>query len=82
MQSGSLTSWLEDTIRSVSGQQIFSTTYGLSTTEPKLIVDNSRYYYALLARTFATPAYVATIHGVSICYEYFGLMGQPTHDHD
>jgi len=73
---------LEDTMRSLSGQQIFSTTYGLSTTEPKLIVDNSRYSYALLARTFSTPAYVANIHGVSIGYAYFGLMGPPTHDHD
>jgi hypothetical protein len=54
----------------------------LSTTDPKLIVNNSRYSYVLLARTFNTPPYVATIHGVSISYEYFGLMGPPTHDHD
>jgi hypothetical protein len=71
-----------DTIRAVSAGQIFSTTYGLSVEEPKLIVNNSRYYYALLARTVATPAYFATINGISIAYKYFGLMGEPTHEHD
>jgi hypothetical protein len=71
-----------DTIRAVSANQIFSTTSGFSAEESKLIVDNSRYYYALLARTVATPAYFATINGISIYYEYFGLMGEPTHDHD
>ena len=71
-----------DTIRAVSAGQIFGTTYGFSAEESKLIVDNSRYYYALLARTVATPAYFATINGISIYYKYFGLMGEPTHDHD
>jgi hypothetical protein len=73
----------EDTIRALSsGRNIFSTTYGLSTTDPKLIVDNSRFYYALLASTFSFLIYGATIHGLSIGYKYFGLAGEPTHDHD
>jgi len=72
----------EDTIRALSGRHVFATTYDLSTTDPKLIVDNSRFYYALLASTFTFVVYRATIHGVSIGYKYFGLAGEPTHDHD
>ncbi len=72
----------EDTVRALSAGQSFGTTYGFSAEESKLIVDNGRYYYALLVRTFSPPAYVATIHGLSIIYKYFGLMGEPSHEHD
>jgi hypothetical protein len=72
----------EDTLRALSAGQSFGTTYGFSTEDPKLIVDNSRYYYALLVRTFSPPAYVATVHGLSIGYKYFGLAGEPSHEHD
>jgi hypothetical protein len=69
-----------DTFRAVQPGQIVGATYGLPAENPKYLVDNSRYYYALLARTFATPAYFATINGVSIGYQYFGPTGPPTHD--
>jgi hypothetical protein len=72
----------EDTIRALSPGQSVGTTYGFSAEDPKLIVDNGRYYYALLVRTFSSPAYIATIHGLSIGYKYFGLLGEPTHEHD
>jgi hypothetical protein len=72
----------ESTSRATSAGYIFGTTSGFSAEESKLIVDNGRYYYALLARTFSTPAYGASIHGISISYKYFGLMGEPTHEHD
>jgi hypothetical protein len=72
----------ESTIRAVSPGQSFGTTSGFSAEESKLIVDNGRYYYALLVRTFNPPAYVATVHGLSITYKYFGLLGEPTHEHD
>ena len=70
------------TIRSqISGTHVFNTTFGFSTAEPKLVVDNSRYYYCLFAETSSTPSYSASIHGVSLHYEYFGLV-RPSHDHD
>jgi hypothetical protein len=72
----------ESTVRAVSPGQSFGTTSGFSAEESKLIVNNGRYYYALLVRTFNPPAYVATVHGLSITYKYFGLMGEPTHEHD
>jgi hypothetical protein len=71
----------EDTIRVLSGN-LFGFVRGLSTTDPKLIVTNSRYSYALLVSTSATPAYVAHIDGISLAYQYYGLAGQPTHTHD
>jgi hypothetical protein len=70
----------EGTIRVLSGF-VFGTTYGLSTTDPKLIVDNSRYYYALLARAFSTPVHAVHIEGISIGFHYYGLAGPPTHEH-
>jgi hypothetical protein len=76
---------IEDTIRAASTtEHVFGITYGLSlgTADPRFVVDNSRYAYILLARTFDTPAYDLSIQGVSISYEYFGLMGPPTHSHD
>jgi hypothetical protein len=72
----------EDTIRAVSAGQFFGTTYGFSAAESELIVDNSRYSYVLFVSTAATPAYSATIDGILVYYNYFGLAGQPTHDHD
>jgi hypothetical protein len=72
---------VEDTIRVLSGT-IFSFTRGLDTTDPKLIVNNGLYTYALLVCTFASPAYVAHIDGVAVGYQYYGLAGQPTHTHD
>jgi hypothetical protein len=72
----------ESTIRALSPGQSVGTTYGLATEDPKLVVDNGRYHYALLVRTFGTPAYVVTIHGMSIGYKYFGLAGEPEHEHD
>jgi hypothetical protein len=71
----------EGTIRVLTGFT-FGTIYGLSTIDPKLIVDNSRYYYALLAKAFSTPVYAANIEGVSIGFHYYGLAGPPTHEHD
>lgn len=71
---------IEDTIRAASTtEHVFGTTYSLGTTDPKCVVDNSRYAYILLARTFDTPPYDLSIQGVSISYEYFGLLGPPTH---
>jgi len=72
----------EDTIQAVSDGLSFGTTYGFSATESDLIVDNSRYSYVLFVSTVATPAYSATIDGISVYYNYFGLAGQPTHTHD
>jgi hypothetical protein len=73
----------EDVIRAERPGHVFSTTYGLSTVDPKLVVDNGSYHYALLAHTgMITGGYIASIHGVSISYEYFGLAGPPTHEHD
>jgi hypothetical protein len=73
---------VEDTFRAVVPGQIVGATYGLPAELPKYRVDNGSYSYVLLARTFATPAYGATIHSVFIGYQYFGLLGQPTHEHD
>jgi hypothetical protein len=73
---------IEDTFRAVVPGQTVGATYGLPAELPKYRVDNGSYSYALLARTFATPAYGATIHSVFIGYQYFGLLGQPTHEHD
>jgi hypothetical protein len=62
---------------------VFSITYGFSADESKLTVDNSRYYYALLTHTgMVTGGYTASIHGISISYDHYGLAGQPTHEHD
>jgi hypothetical protein len=71
---------IEDTIRAPSTtEHVFGTTYyRLGTADPKFVIDNSRYSYILLARTFATPNYDLSIQGVSIYYEYFGLMDPPT----
>lgn len=72
----------EDTIEATAAPHIFDTNYGLSADPPKLIVDNARYYYALLTHTGMRPnGYVASIHGISISYDYFGLAGPPTHEH-
>ena len=68
---------VEDVIRSPSGVHVFGVTYGLSTEDPKLIVDNSRYHYVLVAVTNGF-GYEANIDGVSFRYEYFGLTGPPT----
>ena len=72
----------QDTIRAVSAPQLFGITTGFSAEPSKLIVDNGRYYYALLAQTVSPPAYNARIDGIAISYQYFGLAGQPTHEHD
>ena len=62
----------EDTIRSVAGFHVFDTRYEIPPFDPaKLIVDNSRYYYALFAQASKQAVgYYASIHGVSIRYEY------------
>jgi hypothetical protein len=62
----------EDTIRSLAGFHVFDTSYALPSIDPaKLIVDNSRYYYALFAQASKQAVgYYASIHGVSIRYEY------------
>jgi hypothetical protein len=74
---------VEDSIFAASAGHVFDRTYGFSADESKLIVDNSRYYYALLTHTGMVPGgYVASIHGLSISYEYYGLAGPPTHEHD
>ena len=74
---------VEDSILAASAGHVFDRTYGFSADESKLIVDNSRYYYALLTHTGMVPGgYVASIHGLSISYEYYGLAGPPTHEHD
>jgi hypothetical protein len=71
----------EDTIQATAAPHVFDTNYGLAGDE-RLIVDNGRYYYALLIHTGTRPdGYVASIHGVSVSYEYFGLAGRPTHEH-
>jgi hypothetical protein len=73
----------EDVIQAQRLGHVFSTNYGLSPDESKLIVDNSRYHYVLLTHTgMITGGYTASIHGISIFYEYYGLAGQPTHEHD
>jgi hypothetical protein len=73
----------EDTVRATIPQQTFGTSYGLNHLDrQKRIVSNALYQYALLARTFAAPAYFATIQGVSVAYQSFGLAGPPTHEHD
>lgn len=64
---------LEDRIRSQSGVHVFDTSYALPSIDPmKLIVDNSRYYYALYAESPAKEGmqYGVRIHGVSIPYRY------------
>jgi hypothetical protein len=72
----------ESTIQATMAPHIFDTNYGLSADAPKLIVDNARYYYALLVHTGMRPdGYVASIHGISVSYDYFGLEGPPTHEH-
>jgi hypothetical protein len=72
----------EANIRAVSAPQSFSTTTGFSADQSKLIVNNGRYYYALFAQTVSQPAYGVRIDGISISYQYYGLAGQPTHEHD
>jgi hypothetical protein len=61
----------EDTIRSLAGVHVFDTSYALPSIDPtKLIVDNSRYYYALYAAASKQDVeYSASIHGISIRYE-------------
>ena len=69
----------EDVIQAASAGHVFDRTYDFSSDEAKLIVDNSRYYYALLTHTgMVAGGYVASIHGISISYEYYGLAGAPT----
>jgi hypothetical protein len=69
----------EDVIQAASAGHVFDRTYDFSSDEANLIVDNSRYYYALLTHTGMVPGgYVASIHGISISYEYYGLAGAPT----
>jgi hypothetical protein len=73
----------DDTIRATSPQQTFGTSYGLTHLDRDKRTVSGLYQYAVLARTFTTPGpYLATIHGVSIIYENYGLAGQPTHEHD
>jgi hypothetical protein len=73
---------VEDVIRAERPGHVFGIIRGFSADESKLTVDNSRYYYALLVHTGMIPGgYIASIHGLSISYEYFGLAGQPTHEH-
>ena len=72
----------EDSIQATAAPHVFDTNYGFSADASKLIVDNGRYYYALLVHTGLRPdGYLASIHGVSIMYDYFGLAGPPTHEH-
>jgi hypothetical protein len=74
---------VEDVIRAERPGHVFGFIRGLSGDDTKLIVDNNRYYYALLTHTgMITGGYTASIHGISISYEYYGLAGQPTHEHD
>jgi hypothetical protein len=69
----------EDVIWAEGPGHVFDRTYDFSANQAKLIVDNSRYYYALLTHTGMVPGgYMASIHGISISYEYFGLAGSPT----
>jgi hypothetical protein len=70
----------EDSIWATSAGYVFNMTYyDLSADKAKLTVDNSRYYYALVAYTgIVAGGYTASIHGVSISYEYYGLAGPPT----
>jgi hypothetical protein len=74
----------EDTIRATIPQHTFGFDRGLGHLDrEKRIVNNGRYYYALFAMTFAAPGpYRASIHGVSLSYQRFGLAGPPTHEHD
>jgi hypothetical protein len=68
----------EDVIQAAAAGHVFDRTYDFSSDDAKLIVDNSRYYYALLTHTgMVTGGYVASIHGISISYEYYGLAGLP-----
>jgi hypothetical protein len=72
----------EDSIQATAAPHVYDTNYGFSADASKLIVDNARYYYALLVHTGLRPdGYLASIHGVSITYDYFGLAGPPTHEH-
>jgi hypothetical protein len=64
----------EDTIDATEPKFVIERKYPFSDVDPKLIVDNSRYYYALLAHTFVDLTFEASIHGVSIQYEYYGLV--------
>ena len=66
----------EDVIRAERPGHVFDINRGFSADESKLIVDNRRYYYALLTHTgMIAGGYTASIHGLSISYEYFGLAG-------
>jgi hypothetical protein len=63
----------EDTILALEIGRLFDISYAIPSFDPaKLIVDNSRYYYALFAQASkqATVPYTASIHGVSIHYKY------------
>ena len=72
----------EDVIQARIPEHVFGPVYDFAD-ESKFIVDNSRYYYALLTHTGMVPGgYVASIHGISISYKYYGLAGQPTHEPD
>ena len=72
----------EDTIQATAAPHVFDTNYGMSADASKLIVDNARYYYALLIHSGMRPdGYMASIHGISIIYDYYGLAGPPTHEH-
>jgi hypothetical protein len=72
----------EDSIQATAAPHVFDTNYGFSADASKLIVDNARYHYALLVHTGMRPdGYLASIHGVSITYDYFGPAGPPTHEH-
>src|SRR4029453_9204727 len=72
----------EDSIQATAAPHVFDTNYGFSADASKLIVDNARYHYVLLVHSGMRPdGYLASIHGVSITYDYFGLAGPPTHEH-
>ena len=63
----------EDTIRSLAEVHVFDTSYALPSGDPtKLIVDNSRYYYALYAEAPFKEGveYGVRIDGISIPYRY------------
>jgi hypothetical protein len=71
---------VEDVIRAERPGHVFNINRSFSADESKLIVDNTQYYYALLTHTgMISGGYTASIHGIAIFYEYYGLAGQPTH---
>jgi hypothetical protein len=62
-----------DTIRSLAETHVFDNSYALLSDDPtKLLVDNSRYYYALSAQALKQipGGYSVSIHGISIRYRY------------